>query len=141
MGLSFLYKASFFNWDLNFCSIFFLPLSRSFFSRILFPIYSFNYLKMSKRLLCCSFASLWQIMSIFFYIFVWQLLHMCIYFLHDLIQKSLVFLKKGRSFLLNYYFSIFCKSLIFFLVFPRKLRANFLFFASFRVIPFYCTSK
>ena len=58
IGLSFLYRASFFNWGLNFCSIFFIPLSRSFFSCILFPIYSFNYLKMSKRLLCCSFASL-----------------------------------------------------------------------------------
>ena len=53
---------------------------------------------------------------------------MCIYFLHDLIQKSLVFHKKGRSFLLNYYFSIFCKSLIFFLVFPRKTTGNFFVF-------------
>ena len=53
---------------------------------------------------------------------------MYIYFFHDLIQKSLVFHKKGRSFLLNYYFSIFCKSLIFFLVFPRKTTGNFFVF-------------
>ena len=71
IGLSFLYRASFFNWGLNFCSIFFLPLSRSFFSRILFPIYSFNYLKMSSRLLCCSFASLLSVTdNVYFVLFL-----------------------------------------------------------------------
>ena len=71
IGLSLLYRASFFNWGLNFYSIFFLPLIRSYFSLILFPIYSFNYLKMSKKLLCCSFASLLSVTdNVYFVLFL-----------------------------------------------------------------------